>query len=225
MRCCQQIANEENSHALHIACHLGILLAIWVSAAITAIPQAAAADQDVYIVNSRTRMVADVYAFSTDNGSPVVLWTYGGTPNQQFTLQRLPPNFGYQPVEEQWFLLRARHSGKCLKTAGYQSGAPVVQSECIGEAAQMWRVRQVRMTTAECPSGRCFAAYREVLENAYDRGRRCLDAANAKFPAPPAQRAPLQAWNCIPKFSAPNFVNQEFGLVNVQDWGFTPVVR
>lgn len=191
--------------------------------------QAAAADGPYfYIVNSGTRMMAEVFAHRTDDGARVVLWPHYGGTSQQFRVQRLPQlGNPYEPLEEQWFLLRARHSDKCLKTDGYQSGAAVVQATCGGEASKMWRVRTVVMTAAECANrNQCFGGHRFVLENYYDRGRRCLDAANGKFPAPPAQGTGLQAWDCIPRFSAPNAVNQEWELVNIQDWGAPgPVVR
>ncbi len=117
---------------------LVVALTISVTAALTPVPQAAAADGPYfYIVNSGTRMMAEVFAHHTDNGARVVLWPHYGGTSQQFTVQRLPLRNSYQPPEEQWFLLRARHSDKCPKTDGYQSGAPVVQAVCGGEAAQM----------------------------------------------------------------------------------------
>lgn len=206
---------------------LVVVLAISVTAAFTAVPQAAADGPYFYIVNSGTKMMAEVFANRTDDGAPVVLWPHYGGTSQQFTVERKPLRWRWEPQEEIWFLLRARHSGKCLKTAGYQSGAPVVQAQCNGDASQMWRVRTVVKTAADCADpNRCFGGQRHVLENNYDRGRRCLDAANAKFPAPPAQGAGLQAFYCIPRFSAPNAVNQEWELVNIQDWGAPgPVVR
>jgi Ricin-type beta-trefoil lectin domain len=201
------------------------VLAISVTAAVTPVLQAAIAGPIgfpseveppyVYILHSATKMTVEVFAHRTDNGSPVVLWPHYGGSSQQFSVERKPLTNSYQSLEEQWFLLRARHSNKCLKTAGYQSGARVVQQECGGDASQMWRVRTVSMTAAECPSGRCFASFRHVLENYYDRGRRCLDAANAKFPAPPVKGAGLQAWDCIARFSAPNAVNQQWELVGL----------
>jgi hypothetical protein len=203
-----------------------VVLAISVTAALTRMPQAEADGPYFYVVNSATRMMAEVFAHRTDNGSPVVLWPFYSGASQQFMVQRLAGNPNL-PQEEPWFLLRARHSGKCLKTAGYQSGAAVVQDECGGDASQMWRVRTVVKTAADCANpNQCFGGSRHVLENYYDRGRRCLDAANGNFPAPPAQGAGLQAWDCIPRFSAPNAVNQEWELVNIQDWGAPgPVVK
>jgi hypothetical protein len=190
-----------------------------VIAAFTPVPQAAADDGYFYIVNSSTQMMVEVLGHSTDDGSPVVLWPYYGGTSQQFTVERLPLSV-WRPPEELWFLLRARHSGKCLKTRGYQSGAPVVQAQCDGDASQMWRVRRVVRTSAECTDPhQCFGGERHVLENYYDSGRRCLDAANGNFPAPPVQGAGLQAWDCILRFSAPNVVNQEWELVYIGDWG------
>jgi hypothetical protein len=108
---------------------------------------------------------------------------------------------GAFPTSEKdpWFLLKARHSGWCLRTNGYQSGAPIIQAECGGESGQRWRVQKIAMTPADCPSGRCFGDERHILQNYYDRGKRCLDAANGKFPTPPVQGAGLQAWDCIGK--------------------------
>lgn len=191
-----------------------------VTAASTIVSQSAAADGSYfYIVNSGTGMMAEVFAHRTDDGAPVVLWPHYAGTSQQFKVQRLSRNWN-QPQEEQWFLLRARHSDKCLKTNGYKSGAAVVQAVCNGDASQMWRVRKVVTTAADCTNpNQCFRDQRSVLENYYDRGRRCLDAANRNFPAPPAKGAGLQAWDCIPRFSAPNAVNQDWVLVNIQDWG------
>jgi hypothetical protein len=62
-------------------------------------------------------------------------------------------------------------------------------------------------TAADCAnSNQCFAGQRHVLENYYDRGRRCLDAAKSNFPAPPAQGTGLQAWDASPPADAPRLV-------------------
>jgi hypothetical protein len=46
-----------------------------------------------------------------------------------------------------------------------------------------------------------------------------------KFSRAPAQGTGLQAWDCIPRYSAPFAVNQE-ELVDIQDWGTPgPVVH
>lgn len=179
----------------------------------------ATAEEYFYVVNTGTKMMAEVLAHRTDIGSPVVLWPHYGGDSQQFYVWHLK-SIGLFPASDgdPWFLLKAKHSGKCLKTSGYQSGAPIVQAECGGDASQMWKVNTIAMTPAECPGGRCFAFQRHVLQNYYDKGKRCLDAANGKFPAPPLQGAPLQAWDCIGKFSAANAVNQDWELVNVRDW-------
>jgi hypothetical protein len=185
------------------------------------IPPAGAKSSYYYIVNTATKMVAEVFAHNQGSGARVVLWPYYGGDSEQFFLDRKPQQGIPEPVEEQWFLLHSKHTQgkKCLKTNGYQSGAPVVQADCGGDASQLWRVRIVAMTPAECGNrNRCFAGQRLVLENYYDRGRRCLDAVNGHFPAPPGQGTGLQAWDCIPKYSAPNAVNQEWELVNVDDW-------
>ena len=141
-----------------------------VAAAFTLASRSTAADGSYfYIVNSSTRMIAEVFAHRTDDGSPVVLGPHYGGTSQQFTVQRLPLNH-LQPKEEQWFLLRARHSDKCLKTAGYQSGAPGVQAGCGGDASQMSRVRTVAKSPAECANpNQCFGGQRHVLGNYYDR--------------------------------------------------------
>lgn len=191
--------------------------------AVTAAP--AAAEEYFYVVNTSTKMMAEVFAHNMNVGANVVLWPhYGGDSQQFFVWHQTSP--GFQDPNYPWFLLKAKHSGLCLKTNGYQSGAPVVQAECGGDASQMWKVQTIAMTPAECPSGRCFGGQRQVLQNYYDKGRRCLDAANGKFPAPPLQGAGLQAWDCIGKFSAANAVNQEWELINIKDWNAPgPVVR
>lgn len=204
-----------------------VSLTLWAMAALAALPQAASADVPYfYIVNSGTRMMADVLAHRTDDGAPVVLWPNDGGPSQQFSVQWLPRPGNPEPLQEQWFLLRAKHSGKCLKTNGFRSGAAIVQDTCSGDASQMWRVRAVVMTAAECPTRiQCGVGRRMVLENYHDRGRRCLDAANGHLPGLPEQGASLQAWDCIARFSAPNAANQEWELVDVQVWDAPFVVR
>lgn len=206
--------------------HSPLALALSLAAMLVS-PPAVADGPYYYVVNPGTQMAAEVFAHHTEDGSAVVLWSvYGGT-SQQFTVQRLEGNGPYQPEEERWFLLRVRHADKCLKTDGFQSGAPVVLAPCGGDASQMWRERMVSMTAAGCGSpGGCFAGFRRVIENYYDRGRRCLDAANAAFPNPPPEGAGLQAFDCIDRYSAPNAINQEWELVRIEDWGAPgPVVR
>jgi hypothetical protein len=200
--------------------------ALTLLSAMTAAP-AAAEDEYFYVVNTSTKMMAEVMGHSKDLGAWVGLWPYYGGTSQQFSMvwTKSPGAF---PTSEKdpWFLLKARHSGLCLKTKGYQSGAPIVQADCDGDASQMLRVRTIAMTPAECPGGRCFAAERHVLQNYYDSGKRCLDSANGKFPAPPLQGTGLQAWDCIGKFSATNAVNQEWELINTRDWNAPgPVVH
>ena len=216
---------------------LVVALACSVAGALSPVPQAAAQDdcpgflygqantEDYYLVNKATRMMAEVFAHSTAENAPVVLWPrYGGT-SQKFRITRYQLSYG-NPCEEHWFTVKAVHSGKYLTTLGSQSGAKVVQSTHGSDWARQWRVRLVRLTADECPSGRCFANFRHVLENYYNRGRRCLDATNANFPRPPAQGSGLQAWDCISKFSAPNAVNQEWEVVRAVIWDSPgPVVR
>jgi len=198
-------------HSLRLVAALGVL------ATATAVP-AAADEEYFYVVNTGTKMMAEVFAHNMDIGAPVVLWPHYGGDSQKFFVWHLASPGGFPVDGDPWFLLKAKHSGKCLKTSGYQSGAPIVQAECSGDASQMWKVDTIAMTPAECPGGRCFAFERHVLRNYYDRSKRCLDTANGKFPAPPLQGAALQAWDCIGKFSAANAVNQDWELVNVRDW-------
>lgn len=206
------------------------LVAVMAIAAAALIPmsRAAADGPYFYIMNSGTGMTAEVFAHHTEDGSAVVLWGHYGGESEQFAVES-DGNFLYSDEDQQtkWFLLRARHSGKCLKTDGWQSGAPVVQAECSGDASQLWRVRTISMTAAECADpGQCFGGYRRLLENYYDRGRRCLDAANGAFPTPPPEGAGLQAWDCIAAFSSPNAVNQGWELVYTEHWGQSgPIVK
>ena len=214
-----------------------VALALSVAVALSSMPQAAAQDEclgslygqvnteDYYLVNKATRMMADVLGHNTAENAPVGLWPRYGGPSQKFRIARY--EFGYlKPCEEHWFTVRAVHSGKCLRIAAYQNAASVVQRTCGGEAAQMWRVRIVPLTAAECPSGQCFAHVRHVLVNNYDHERRCLDAANANFPRPPTQGSRLQVWDCISRFSAPNAVNQDWEVVRAVIWDSpAPVVR
>lgn len=197
---------------------LAVTLILFATSVLAAMPRAAADEVPYfYLVNSGTLMMAEVVARRTDDGAPVVLWPHYGGPSQQFSVQRLTRPGDSEPLQEQWFMLRARHSGKCLKTNGFQSGAAIVQETCGGDASQLWRLRPVVMTAAECPiRSLCLMERRTVLENYHDRGRRCLDAANVQLSALPEQGAGLHARDCVTRSSAPNAVNQEWALVDVQ---------
>lgn len=184
-----------------------------VAAGVVAPTTATAEEQYYYVVNQRTNMVAEVFAHSLDEGAWVALWpNYGGDSEQFRKVDR----------HDGWFWLVAKHSGKCLSRTRDETSTAVVQSACYfprrwegDDVRQLWRVRQVRKTDAECSNrNQCFAAFRTVLDNWYKS--KCLDAANAKAPAPPAQGTALQTWPCISKFSDWNAVNQEWELVNTQ---------
>ncbi|MFF1497862.1 RICIN domain-containing protein [Streptomyces sp. NPDC058304] len=157
-----------------------------VAAGIVAPTTATAQEQYYYVVNKRTNMVAEVFAHSLDEGAWVALWpNYGGDSEQ------------FEKVDkggDDWFWLVAKHSGKCLSRTRDKTSTAVVQSDCYvpskpwfgSDTRQLWRVRQVHKTAAECPNrNQCFAAFRTVLDNWYISN--CLDAANAKAPTPPAQ--------------------------------------
>ncbi|MGI5479033.1 RICIN domain-containing protein [Streptomyces lavendofoliae] len=171
---------------------------------------AAAEDQYFYIVNQSTDMAAEVFAHSQAENARVVLWPNYGGESQQFRQQF---------TTDGWFLLVAKHSGKCLSGSNADSrSGPVVQRTCNGELSQQWRTRTVSKTPDECGDpNRCFGGSRTVLDNKHFRYR-CLDAANAQAPTPPVQGAALQTWLCVHKFSAWNQVNQNWELVRTQDW-------
>ncbi|WP_078988026.1 RICIN domain-containing protein [Streptomyces sp. XY332] len=188
-----------------------------VAAGLFAPSTADAQEQYYYIVNNSTNMVAAVASSSLDEGAWVTLWPQEGSENQQFSKIDASGN---------WFLLRAKHSGKCLSRTRDNSSRAIIQTDCRpptvpggprSDVRQLWRVREVRKTPAECPDrNQCFAAYRTVLDNWYNSD--CLDAANAKAPIPPVQGTALQAWECINKFSDWNAVNQDWDVVKTQDW-------
>jgi Ricin-type beta-trefoil lectin domain len=206
---------------------LAASLALWAAAALGVLPQSAFADVPYfYVVNSGTRMMAEVLAHRTEDGAPVVLWPHHGGPSEQFSVERLARPGSPEPLQEQWFLLRARHSGKCLKTNGFRTGAAIVQETCSGDASQLWRLRAVVTTAADCPARQqCAFGRRTVLENYFDRGRRCLDAANGQLAGPPEQGANLQAWDCVGRFSAANAANQDWDLVDVREWDAPFIAR
>lgn len=82
------------------------------------------------------------------------------------------------------------------------------------------------ITAADCPArNQCIVGRRTVLENYYDRGQRCLHAANGYLSGPPEPGAGLQASDCVARFSAPNAVNQEWELVYVQEWDAPVIVK
>ncbi|MDM0109424.1 RICIN domain-containing protein [Variovorax sp. J22R24] len=202
-------------------------LALVASAAFAVVPQTALADVPYfYIVNASTRMMAEVLGRRVDDGAPVVLWPNYGGPSQQFSLHRLPRPGNPEPLQDQWFMLSARHSGKCLKTHGFQSGAVIVQETCSGDASQLWRLRTLATTAADCPArGWCLMQRRMVLENFYEGGRRCLDAAHGLLPSGPEQGAGLHARDCVVRFSATTPAHQEWELVDVQEWDAPFIAR
>ena len=104
--------------------------------AMTAAP-AVADDEYFYVVNTATKMMAEVFAHRTEVGSAVVLWPFYGGSSQQFFVWHLKSSGAFPVDGDPWFLLKARHSGLCLKTNLYQSGAPIVQAECSGDASQI----------------------------------------------------------------------------------------
>nr|WSZ99513.1 RICIN domain-containing protein [Streptomyces sp. NBC_00857] len=188
------------------------------AAGLVAPSAATAEDQYFYISNRSSGMVAEVFAHSVDNEARVVLWpNYGGDSEQ----------FKQQFTTSGWFLLIAKHSGKCLSRSLNGGGTgSVVQSACdSSQLIQQWRPRQVSKTSNECSDpNHCFGGSRTVLDNKWNRYK-CLDAANGKAPTPPAKGVALQTWPCIRKFSDWNVVNQEWELVRTQDWGIGPHVN
>ncbi|GAA1262952.1 hypothetical protein GCM10009609_27480 [Pseudonocardia aurantiaca] len=194
-------------------------LAALIAALAMALSAASARPEHYHIVNPRTGMMVEIQANSRAPGAPAILWPHNGGASQQFTVERIMIGTLPDP-RPAWFLLRAVHSGLCLRTDGYRSGAAVRQAECSADARQMWRVRRIPKTPSECSNrSQCLPGTRTVMENYFNRGTRCLDAGNANFPAPPRQGTGLMAWDCITRFSAPNAVNQEWELVRTQDWG------
>ena len=161
----------------------------------------AAADEDYfYVVNTSTKMMAEVMGHSKDLGAWVGLWPhYGGTSQQFAVVWTKSPGAFPTSEKDPWFLLKARHSGWCLRTTVINRARRSSRRNAAESSGQMWRVQKIAMTPADCPSGRCFGGERHILQNYYDRGKRCLDAANGKFPTPPVQGAGLQAWDCIGK--------------------------
>jgi hypothetical protein len=193
-----------------------------------------------HIVNKSTGMVATVADHSTQSGAQVVLWPAYGDPSQMFFLTDLhmeksagegaPPN----PDDQGFSTLKASHSGLCLSITptkpAAKSGTPVIQHHDCGIPETIWRVRAVNMTDEECPNrNQCFGGQRLILQSYMALSRSpttehlCLDAANVNFPTPPQQGTMLVAVGCIPKFTAPNYVNQEWELVDVRDFYGTPV--
>lgn len=83
-------------------------------------------------VRNAPDQVLDVKDVSTANDAPVQLWSYGGGANQQWKPVR-EPSGSYRLV--------ARHSGKCLSSAGGSvNGVQLVQSPCDGSGAQSFRL-------------------------------------------------------------------------------------
>src|ERR1700757_3905973 len=69
----------------------------------------AAADEYFYVVNTATKMMAEVFAHHHEPGSAVVLWPfYGGTSQQFFVWHLKSP--GVFPVDGDPWFLKARHS-------------------------------------------------------------------------------------------------------------------
>ncbi|WP_315974780.1 RICIN domain-containing protein [Streptomyces sp. 3211.6] len=193
------------------------------AAGIIAPSTATAEDRYVYVVNQSTHMVAEVFAHNTDEGGAIVLWANYGGQSEQFKVE---------PQGDGWFGLVAKHSGKCLGRTLDTTKNTVLQQECSGLSSNpigtrnLWRTQEIPKSASDCANpNQCFGGSRTVIQNQYGGGRFCLDADNGRAPNPPVQGARLQAWPCITKYSDWNAVNQDWQLVNVQDWGTGPHVH
>ncbi|MFF8847563.1 RICIN domain-containing protein [Streptomyces sp. NPDC015127] len=82
--------------------------------------------------HARGTMCLDVANQSTALGADVIQATCWNGWNQQWRIER---------VAGDYFVIRARHSGKCLDVAyaSYSHGADVIQADCRGTTNQQWR--------------------------------------------------------------------------------------
>jgi hypothetical protein len=150
-----------------------------------------------FIINTRSGLVADVLAGSTDNGQDVVLYPKTRGLNQQFDFR----DMGGGRVE-----IVARHSGKCLDVYGWSlaDGGPVVQWDCHGGNNQLWLLR-IMVNPGVCPPFGCATVGTKFVSV---HSGKCIDAANGSFPNPPGQWARLQQWGCANTTGDPWWVNQ-----------------
>ena len=163
------------------------------------------------LVNTASRLRADVMWASTAATAGVFLWPDNTSGSQEFRMLSSPDGF---------VRLQAVHSGQCLmldwRGGSYVNGTPIVQHpDCsAGYAPAQWRLREV--PKAPCTKGPpyyCgFTDTKQVLVNR--RTGRCLDAANGAGGRPPA-RAVLQQWDCVTRDDAWNIGNQAWGFVDL----------
>lgn len=156
------------------------------------------------LVNTASRLRADVMWASTAPTTGVFLWPDNTSRSQEFRLLGSPGGY---------VRLQAVHSGQCLmldwRGGRYVNGTRIVQHpDCsAGYAPAEWMVRAVPQ--APCTQGApyfCgFRSVKHVLVNR--RTGRCLDVANAAGGRPPA-RAVLQQWDCVTRDDAWNIGNQ-----------------
>lgn len=165
------------------------------------------------LVNTASRLRADVMWASTDPLTGVFLWPDNDSRSQEFS--KLDTDDG-------WFRLRARHSGQCLmldwREGHYRNGTKVLQHPYCGddyEPAQ-WQFRTLSDYTKPCTQGPpyyCgFRPTATVLVNR--RTGRCLDAENGRLGTPP-ERAVLQQWDCSRYVDDPKIGNQGWGLLDL----------
>jgi hypothetical protein len=86
------------------------------------------------IVNMNSNRVADVAGISTADGANIHQWGNNGTHNQQWSFVHL---------DNGWYRIEARHSGKIIDSAGEQAtgdGVNVQQWTWLGALDQQWRL-------------------------------------------------------------------------------------
>jgi hypothetical protein len=90
------------------------------------------------IVARHSGKCMDVAGASTSNGAKVHQWTCHNGANQQWDVHF--PSVGSPVPPNRRYIIRNRHSGKCLEPAYSGKGAPLRQWTCNGSLKQLWTI-------------------------------------------------------------------------------------
>ena len=162
----------------------------------------------VELVLAATNLRADVMWSSGQDGQGVFLWPNNWSASQEFDLINMGDEF---------FQIRARHSGKCLMldkaplTVG--NGTRIAQYPCPPNSrlSAQWKFEHMNPPCAD--NALCIDLGWRVIRNRYTSKPRCIDTANPSGRRP-GQQAVLQLWTCIKSTSAWNADNQIWKIVD-----------
>jgi hypothetical protein len=197
------------------------------TALVTAAPNVQAASAttapgtlQVELVNSATGLHADVWAGSSADYQPLVLWRNNTSTSQEFTFLPAGGADGYA-----YYKIQARNSGKCLipdisRPDNALNGTSVVQLPCgLNLRSLQWRI----LAIATPPPNATLPLRKFVIANRFSN--RCLEVRNPSV-ANPVEGQNLQVWDCISNTGYWNSMNQIWNIYDRKfKENFTSVVR